>query len=97
MRTRTWGGAHRWMYEQKIGPIPKGLVIDHLCRNTRCVNPDHLEPVTRGENTRRGAKAKLSMEKAIRIRSEIDRICEQYGVGPRTIALIGERGVWKEG
>ncbi|UIJ43701.1 HNH endonuclease [Sphingomonas cannabina] len=35
--------------------IPDGAVVDHLCRNTSCVNPDHLEPVTNGENVRRGA------------------------------------------
>lgn len=46
-------GAHRWSYEHFRGPIPDGLTIDHLCRNKRCVNPDHLEVVTRGENTRR--------------------------------------------
>jgi hypothetical protein len=45
--------AHRWVYEQRVGPIPDGLVIDHLCRNRRCVNPDHLDVVTLGENTRR--------------------------------------------
>ena len=46
--------AHRWSYEHFIAPIPRGLEIDHLCRNRRCVNPAHLEPVTSGENTRRG-------------------------------------------
>ena len=46
--------AHRMMYERHKGPIPKGLVIDHLCRNTSCVNPDHLEAVTQKENIRRG-------------------------------------------
>lgn len=46
--------AHRFAYERLRGPIPGGLVIDHLCRNTSCVNPAHLEPVTRHENTLRG-------------------------------------------
>lgn len=45
--------AHRWSYEFHVGPIPEGLEIDHLCRNTRCVNPEHLEAVTPEENIRR--------------------------------------------
>lgn len=46
--------AHRYCYELLVGPIPDGLVLDHLCRVTFCVNPDHLEPVTVHENWRRG-------------------------------------------
>lgn len=46
--------AHRWAYESLVGPIPEGLDLDHLCRIRACVNPDHLEPVTRKENTLRG-------------------------------------------
>lgn len=44
---------HRVAYELWVGPIPAGLYIDHLCRNTRCVNPNHLEPVTSKENKNR--------------------------------------------
>lgn len=46
--------AHRLFYEHHIGPIPVGFELDHLCRNPRCVNPSHLEPVTHQENVRRG-------------------------------------------
>ena len=42
--------AHRVAYELFVGPIPSGLVLDHLCLTTRCVNPQHLEPVTQQEN-----------------------------------------------
>jgi hypothetical protein len=47
-------GAHRMAYEITVGPIPEGLTIDHLCRNTLCVNPDHLDPCSQKENTLRG-------------------------------------------
>ena len=44
---------HRWAYSFLRGEIPEGLELDHLCRNRGCVNPWHLEPVTRSENARR--------------------------------------------
>jgi len=51
------GTAHRYFYEKLVGAIPDGLHIDHLCMNTSCVNPEHLEPVTNEENARRRSQA----------------------------------------
>ena len=48
--------AHRYFYEYAKGPVPSGLDLDHLCRVRCCVNPDHLQPVTRSENLRRGSR-----------------------------------------
>lgn len=45
--------AHRASFELFVGPIPDGLVIDHLCGVKHCVRPDHLEAVTQAENVRR--------------------------------------------
>ncbi len=53
-RTKQRAYTHRVMYEHFIGPIPQGLVLDHLCRVRRCCNPYHLEPVTNRENYMRG-------------------------------------------
>ncbi len=61
-RSTSWLGrrayAHRIAYELCVGPIPPGMKIDHVakrgCDHRNCVNPAHLEPVTQGENVRRG-------------------------------------------
>lgn len=42
--------AHRLVYELLVGPIPKGLQLDHRCYVRKCVNPDHLNPVTTKQN-----------------------------------------------
>jgi hypothetical protein len=47
---------HRVVYEGLVAPVPAGMDLDHLCRNRSCVNPDHLEVVTRRENVRRGSR-----------------------------------------
>ena len=52
--SRTMAYTHRVAYETFVGPVPEGLELDHLCRNRACCNPEHLEPVTRRENARRG-------------------------------------------
>lgn len=66
---RTPVRAHILYFESKHGPVPDGLQLDHRCRIRRCCNPDHLEAVTSAENTRRGAKAKLSASDIEVIRS----------------------------
>lgn len=42
--------AHQFAYELHKGPVPIGMELDHLCRNRRCVNPEHLEAVTHQVN-----------------------------------------------
>lgn len=56
-------GAHRFAYTDLVGPIDVGKVIDHLCRNRKCVNPDHLEMTTYSENIKRGVLATVIKNK----------------------------------
>lgn len=48
-----WVQAHRGIYEAVYGPIPEGLTVDHVCFNTACINPAHLQLLTLLENQRR--------------------------------------------
>jgi hypothetical protein len=89
--------AHRKMWEAVNGPVPEGLELDHLCRNRSCVNPAHLEPVTRGENARRGARAKLTWDLVAEVRSSpesIRQIAARLGFHRSTIQAVRARRSW---
>lgn len=74
--------------------------IDHLCRNRSCVNPEHLEPVTRGENIRRGLLAKLTHADVGEIRARVARgdrttdIAADFGVSKTNISCIKYGRSW---
>lgn len=78
--------AHRYFYQKIIGAIPPGMHLDHRCRRRLCVNPEHLEPVSPGENIRRGlmgfglGKCRAGLHDvttpgSVRVKSDGDRQC----------------------
>ncbi len=90
-------GAHRAMYEQMVGPIPEGLVLDHLCKQPPCIRPEHLEPVTIAENTRRSAAAKLNHESVAFIRASDlpqQELADMFGVRRESISAVKRYATW---
>ena len=56
--------AHRFSYYITHGDIPTGMMIDHICRNRACVNPEHLRLVTPQQNTLENSKSIGAINKA---------------------------------
>jgi len=91
--------AHAFFYEYLVGPVPDGLELDHLCRNPACVNPAHLEPVTRAVNTQRGNAAKLTLADVEAIRGSTDglrALGRRYGVSHSTIRKVKLGESWRD-
>lgn len=65
--------GHKLFYENKYGSVPAGMVLDHLCKNRQCVNPDHLEIVTNMINCQRGRQSKINPQAVLKIRAYCSR------------------------
>jgi len=93
--------AYVVFYERTHGPVPHGLILDHVCRNPRCVNPAHLEAVTYAVNNQRGSAAKLSDGKVAAIRLALQggakrrALATAYGVSYATIEEIEKNEAWR--
>jgi len=96
--------AHRWVWTMFNGKIPEGLVINHKCRNRKCVNPDHLEVVTQTENCRHGKGCALTKKEAqsildhkqLRVWGDGAKLARKYGVSTALIHDIWNGRAWKE-
>ena len=94
--------AHRFAYKKHRGPIPPGMMIDHLCNNRACVNPEHMRISTNAENCRRGKHIRLSLGKAqhIRVMSadgwSTGKIAAEFGVARRTVRAVLAGKTWRQ-
>lgn len=93
--------AHILYYRKYKGDIPEGCEIDHLCRNTSCVNPDHLEAVSHAINIQRSSLAKLNAEQVMEVRKRSvggernSALARSFNISPSAIWMIVNGRSWK--
>lgn len=91
--------THVVFWEERNGPLPAGLQIDHLCKVHACCNPDHLDAVPHRENIRRGAKTKLTPLDVRAIRASSESTIEaaaRYGIAPCSVSHIRGERTWAD-
>ena len=92
--------AHRAFYEEVFGKMDKDLDADHICKNRWCVNPYHIQPLSRIANCRRGSRSKLTLEAANQIRADrasgynTYRLAQKYHVDRKTIYRVLVKNEW---
>lgn len=90
--------THIVEWEAVNGPVPQGCELDHLCKQPRCGEPTHLEPVPHVINTQRGAHVKLTRDAVIQICMSLEPpavLAERFGVADRTIRNVREGRSWR--
>jgi hypothetical protein len=96
--------AHRVYYEQRFGELAPEMQLHHRCRNKRCVNPDHLEPMTAEQHRQLVRHGKLGPTEVQHIRALAANtsltqreIAARFGVSSTQVSRIlrGQRwGRW---